>query len=225
MLNLRSFNRFILINLALLGLSVSSVNAATLTHIDAGTYRDQVVPGDSFIDNVFFASNYPSLSIEDRGVIEFDISSLAAPVGLATIDFTIALNSGVAPSIYELYGYEGDGDVSLTSGDFDAGTMIPGSGFTITNEAVGTVISVDVTSSINSLIGLSAVYAGFNLRHQPMTVYDEFEYLGASNWEGITSPYPVLEVSAVPVPAAVWLFGTALIGLIGLGKRKSRIAA
>ena len=26
--------------------------------------------------------------------------------------------------------------------------------------------------------------------------------------------------SAVPVPAAVWLFGTALIGLIGFGKRR-----
>ena len=32
-------------------------------------------------------------------------------------------------------------------------------------------------------------------------------------------------VSTVPVPAAVWLFGTALIGLIGFGKRKARIAA
>ena len=26
--------------------------------------------------------------------------------------------------------------------------------------------------------------------------------------------------SAVPVPAAVWLFGTALIGFIGYGKRR-----
>ena len=31
-------------------------------------------------------------------------------------------------------------------------------------------------------------------------------------------------VSAIPVPAAVWLFGTALVGLIGFGKRKSKIA-
>ncbi len=28
------------------------------------------------------------------------------------------------------------------------------------------------------------------------------------------------DVSAVPVPAAIWLFGTALIGLVGFGKRK-----
>jgi hypothetical protein len=35
--------------------------------------------------------------------------------------------------------------------------------------------------------------------------------------------YPHLDnvsVSAVPVPAAIWLFGTALIGLVGFGKRR-----
>ena len=31
------------------------------------------------------------------------------------------------------------------------------------------------------------------------------------------------EISAVPVPAAVWLFGTALIGLIGFGKRRKTV--
>jgi hypothetical protein len=31
--------------------------------------------------------------------------------------------------------------------------------------------------------------------------------------------------AVVPVPAAVWLFGTALAGLVGFGKRKARIAA
>ena len=29
-----------------------------------------------------------------------------------------------------------------------------------------------------------------------------------------------IDISAVPVPAAVWLFGTALVGLIGYGKRR-----
>ncbi len=44
-----------------------------------------------------------------------------------------------------------------------------------------------------------------------------------------SSPYQAWvsfsSVAPVPVPAAVWLFGTALIGLVGSGKRKSRIAA
>ena len=33
-----------------------------------------------------------------------------------------------------------------------------------------------------------------------------------------------VSLSAVPVPAAVWLFGTALVGLVGFGKRKSKVA-
>jgi hypothetical protein len=35
----------------------------------------------------------------------------------------------------------------------------------------------------------------------------------------------LFDLAPVPIPAAVWLFGTALIGLVGFGKRKSRIAA
>jgi len=44
----------------------------------------------------------------------------------------------------------------------------------------------------------------------------------------ITFPTPRIggwlytSVNPVPVPAAVWLFGTALVGLVGFGKRKSR---
>jgi len=34
-----------------------------------------------------------------------------------------------------------------------------------------------------------------------------------------------MEVSAVPIPAAIWLFGTALIGLVGFGKRKASVSA
>ncbi len=32
------------------------------------------------------------------------------------------------------------------------------------------------------------------------------------------------EASAIPIPATIWLFGTALIGLVGLGKRKAGIS-
>jgi hypothetical protein len=30
----------------------------------------------------------------------------------------------------------------------------------------------------------------------------------------------VLSVAEVPIPAAAWLFGSALVGLVGVGKRK-----
>jgi hypothetical protein len=35
--------------------------------------------------------------------------------------------------------------------------------------------------------------------------------------------YRISHISVVPVPAAVWLFGTALIGLIGFGKRRKSV--
>lgn len=39
--------------------------------------------------------------------------------------------------------------------------------------------------------------------------------------KGLSTAYVVeFEVSAVPVPAAVWLFGSGLLGLIGLSRRK-----
>jgi hypothetical protein len=34
----------------------------------------------------------------------------------------------------------------------------------------------------------------------------------------------VLSVSSVPLPAAVWLFGSGLLGLIGVGRRKAAAA-
>jgi hypothetical protein len=37
-------------------------------------------------------------------------------------------------------------------------------------------------------------------------------------------PYSItISTSAVPVPAAVWLFGSGLIGLIGIARRKARV--
>jgi hypothetical protein len=32
-------------------------------------------------------------------------------------------------------------------------------------------------------------------------------------------------LNPVPIPAAIWLFGTVLIGLVGFSKRKSKVAA
>ena len=37
--------------------------------------------------------------------------------------------------------------------------------------------------------------------------------------------YKTASISPVPIPAALWLFGTALIGLVGFSKRKAGISA
>jgi hypothetical protein len=41
---------------------------------------------------------------------------------------------------------------------------------------------------------------------------------------GGTANY-ILEISSVPVPAAVWLFGSAMIGVLGLRRKSAAVAA
>lgn len=47
----------------------------------------------------------------------------------------------------------------------------------------------------------------------------EFDALGTEIGL-VLAPVDTLEISAVPLPAAAWLFGTALIGLVGFSKRR-----
>ena len=54
---------------------------------------------------------------------------------------------------------------------------------------------------------------------------DSASVLLIANDESTSHDFEGALVSAVPVPAAVWLFGTALIGLVGFSKRKSKLSA
>ena len=54
-----------------------------------------------------------------------------------------------------------------------------------------------------------------------------FEDLLAINWGGgepdyndLTYLFTNVSTTAVPVPAAVWLFGSGLVGLIGIARKK-----
>lgn len=47
----------------------------------------------------------------------------------------------------------------------------------------------------------------------------QFDLLCADN-DCISTLYPTFAPAAVPVPAAVWLFGSGLLGLIGIARRK-----
>lgn len=48
---------------------------------------------------------------------------------------------------------------------------------------------------------------------------------GATNLHGVLTYSATAVPAAVPVPGAVWLFGSAMVGLMGMGRRKSMIAA
>jgi hypothetical protein len=207
MLYLRSINRFILISLALLGLSVSSVNAATfnvvggeIVGVDGLAYNGQMW------DVTFFEGTCVQMlptcnSNSDNPLWQGDILSTQNLVEglLGSLRTEFIAQEVIATDVYGLYqpnseSYESIwtiSDISSTSTDITAR---------------GLCNFQNPSSWYGGLCGLTTVSS------LAMSPYDAWTY---AEW----APSPV------PVPAAVWLFGTALIGLIGFGKRKSRITA
>lgn len=47
-----------------------------------------------------------------------------------------------------------------------------------------------------------------------------FRFVGENVWSTDVGPFGTVEIAAVPVPAAVWLFGSGLLGLVGIARRK-----
>ena len=85
------------------------------------------------------------------------------------------------------------------------------------------VNSIDITG-ISILAG---AILSFNLTQ---TCSGGFCQFGGTIWQGIPiivsngDPSNGNQIGVIPVPAAVWLFGTALVGLVGFSKRKSKVA-
>ena len=85
-----------------------------------------------------------------------------------------------------------------------------------------------VTASFGSTLGVSVTgadtsttYSGYSFTHTATSTLTDFIFGGTvtSGTFFIDDVSIDVSPSAVPVPAAVWLFGTALIGLVGFGKR------
>ncbi len=68
-------------------------------------------------------------------------------------------------------------------------------------------------------------FFGYNLDQADFTsVIGKLEFNLANSGDGLWLPGSAeVSVGAVPVPAAFWLFGSGVLGLLGLAKRKNRV--
>jgi len=156
---------------------------------------------------------------------------IAACLGLASVSANAA--TIFAPT---------DGDVNFLFGDLAGGTLAM---FDDSDQDyLGSSIGIDVPSIVGFTGPISGDYIATNSSGNTLTLTDSDQFiLGLNvggNWlsdsgvidQGANS-YTVLfnnggsvleidvqVVSAVPVPAAVWLFGSGLLGLIGIARRK-----
>ncbi len=74
----------------------------------------------------------------------------------------------------------------------------------------------------SDVIGVVSYDFDFSKGYQGMAVWGT-HFLWLQHYGDVKPPAP--PVSAVPVPATIWLFGSGLVGFIGLAKRKTRALA
>lgn len=192
MLILRSINRFVLVSLTLLGMSVSSANAAQITEL-----LGVDINGTSYDVTFHLGSSFNDLwDADDDGIFGESDSSL--------------FNS--APTFW------GDAPLALLA----ANAIISRLGTADTTTVVGSdsfLVAYGISNGI-----LTSYFDGF-VEPDNDVVGTAPNFIGAA----ITAFYPYVSfspaASPVPIPAAVWLFGSALIGLLGFRNRNSRIAA
>jgi hypothetical protein len=213
MLYLRSFNRFILISLALLGVSVSSANAALIGVLPAtpnstnwqAYYDDQLdiswtanakINGSKTWDNqVAWAAG-----LDIDGVTGWRLPSMDVNGDDVIVNCSVDQAACMDNEYGHLFNY-GDGTVF-------------GSG--ITASSPGPFSNVQLfywsgTDAPNPSRWSFLFDSGFqSTRHKDLSAFA---------WAVHSGNVGSGNVGAVPVPAAVWLFGTALIGFIGMSRR------
>ena len=104
------------------------------------------------------------------------------------------------------------GGLGISTGTIDNGA---GTVNGIMVNTLATTVTGDFTVATVDFLVVGGVGSSSSLT---MTEYDLNPW--ASGGSVITPSYVVGNVSVVPVPAAVWLFGSGLIGLISLARRK-----
>ena len=76
-----------------------------------------------------------------------------------------------------------------------------------------------ISDSNSEIVSLSRILNGADSNNNALDFQLGCITPGSANIAGV-GDCSISSVSAVPVPAAVWLFGTGLIGLIGMARRK-----
>lgn len=132
--------------------------------------------------------------------------------------------------------------MELREGDGTAGTLLGSTTISVGNNAFdfglgGYTVSIDTTGfgvnvtpgSVYTFLFTNVTGSGDLALRGILTAYDTDPYAGGRAYEGPGyGDQPTwdqmfqthVQVSAVPIPAAAWLFGSGLLGLIGVARRK-----
>lgn len=91
-------------------------------------------------------------------------------------------------------------------------------------ESFGGTLAMNVTGAIGESLGFYSIIPGANNRAPALyTAYQNTD--GFATWsfgaDGVLKYQTAAAAAVVPVPAAIWLMGSALIGLLGVARRQT----
>ena len=125
--------------------------------------------------------------------------------------------------------------ISITSTAADLNASLQSNGFLplFTNVIASDAVAVGGTFGAVGLGGAAFDFVTINFVANSSAPIDIFNSAFGDWQDGQPAAQPVLgvifegatvNVNAVPVPAAAWLFGSGLIGLVGIARRKTQLA-
>lgn len=226
-------------------MSGQAAQAVTLNAVDTGVFaRSQTVGGlgsrtgynhtssDTAL-NYTFSINGGSSTFDDNAFAIFDLSGVTGTVTSASIEMSLSTNnllSGVPGSF--VFNQVSSDPALFNSSYFESSNCfgVPscspiGTGADLyfdigDGPALGTVSYAGIGSqtAVLGTAGLDLINLG----------QGGFLVIGINSASGngfgdltFATPQLTFEVAAVPVPGAVWLFGSGLVGLVGLARRKT----
>ena len=189
------------VTLALAGVGPARAEPIVLTPTDANGIRQ--FPGGQPFLLPFLSVNG---SIEDRAVLQFDLSGLAGPLpGPATLELPLQnLDPGGPAGVIDVFTFFGTG--AVTPDQFNAGTFFTSVG----NNASG-VEHVDVTGAVQAAVGAGQPFLGFRLS----TATGDRYVLGPPFTP--TGPSLTVSTAVIPEPSTVLLLSLGSLGLVGYG--------
>lgn len=175
-------------------LSVHQVNAAIVLNPNGTNYDviDNGGYGSTIIDVAIYDNNQITLDFASGGVqVDNMYINLINNTGTVWTDFSIVYNTALDPY----------GDLSLGLSVLSAGSSTPSITSIISDPTFGYPLgfTADLVGGESAFLEIAgSAYSNYWLEDFSITI----------------------DVNAVPIPAAVWLFGSGLLGLVGMARRK-----
>ena len=189
----------------------ASVNATTTTYLSIGDYDSQV--GQTITDD-YSNSGY---------VFKQSDAVMSAVLGETDYTTTGFSNHNIVPSEYYCAGCNGSFELGFTTTSIGDSLGVYGVGFDIVANSSSIPYDALVTFGDNSTSLYQLASIGFFGLTSDLGIQNIYFGLGGertTNGSFAIDNLSISAVSTVPVPAAAWLFGSALLGFFGFSRRK-----